>query len=268
MEVVKRKILLDEYISRKEETWGIPEWELNPSFSAFTLNIFFEHDADDLGIYTDLPFIGEDIPYSEDYTQPNERIVGKHIGDYYTENLNISGLTSERLENVKSYDFQNEYKVGFNIEEDVNTDYEGDVYTNVTKVLSNDNFSPITYVEDGDLSETPNIDISNPKPKLGIIFKTYSGVSRTVNSPVFGVNEILLTEYFYKGQGFNETNSTLSAMTKEEYLIGITSTPDVFSDVYIDRGAVTVFQAHLQLGEITNMSDLINYGNGYYNIDK
>ena len=65
---------------------------------------------------------------------------------------------------------------------------------------------------------------------------------------------------------FNKTNVDLQATTKEEYLFGITSSPTVFNDLFIDRGRATVIQSHMQLGEIKNMSDLINYGNGFYNL--
>jgi len=54
----------------------------------------------------------------------------------------------------------------------------------------------------------------------------------------------------------------------KEYLFGITFTPTVDNDILIDRGINTVFQNHLQLSEIKNMSDLVNYGNGFYNITK
>ena len=50
------------------------------------------------------------------------------------------------------------------------------------------------------------------------------------------------------------------------YLFGITSSPTVFNDLFIDRGRATVIQSHMQLGEIKNMEDLINYGNGFYNL--
>ena len=73
---------------------------------------------------------------------------------------------------------------------------------------------------------------------------------------------------YYNSEGFNETNTTLSAITKDEYLFGITTSPSVYSDVNIDRGRNSAFQSHLQLGEIKNMRDLINYGNGYYKIQK
>jgi hypothetical protein len=71
---------------------------------------------------------------------------------------------------------------------------------------------------------------------------------------------------YYHGQGTNKTNSSLSALTIEEYLLHITETPKVQNELFIDRGATTVIQSHLQLGEVSSLGDLINYGNGYYNI--
>ena len=44
--------------------------------------------------------------------------------------------------------------------------------------------------------------------------------------------------------------------------------PVVQNDVLIDRGVTSIIQRHMQLSEITNMFDLVNYGNGYYKIQK
>jgi hypothetical protein len=71
---------------------------------------------------------------------------------------------------------------------------------------------------------------------------------------------------YYHGQGVNETNSTLSALTIEEYLLHITQKPKVDSDLFIDRGEASVLQSHLQMSEITTLEQLVNYNNGYYNI--
>ena len=73
---------------------------------------------------------------------------------------------------------------------------------------------------------------------------------------------------YINSEGFNATNVHLSATTKEEYLFGITSSPTVFNDLFIDRGRATVIQSHMQLGEIKNMSELMNYGNGFYKIQR
>jgi hypothetical protein len=60
---------------------------------------------------------------------------------------------------------------------------------------------------------------------------------------------IPLTTFHYVGEGFNETNTSLSAISKEEYLFGITP-PEVESDVFIDRGVISVMDMHLRLSEI------------------
>ena len=50
MEVIKRKISLDDYTSRKKGTWG------QITATTFNLNVFFTQDGDDMGIGTDVPF--------------------------------------------------------------------------------------------------------------------------------------------------------------------------------------------------------------------
>ena len=59
-----------------------------------------------------------------------------------------------------------------------------------------------------------------------------------------------------------------SALTKEEYLFGIISKPEVKSDLFIDRGITTIFEKHLKLSEITNINELSRYGRGYFNVTK
>ena len=72
----------------------------------------------------------------------------------------------------------------------------------------------------------------------------------------------------YIGQGLNETNVSLSALAKEEYLFGIISPPEVKSDVFIDRSVMSIMDMHLRLSEIKNLGELTRYGNGYYNITR
>jgi hypothetical protein len=77
-----------------------------------------------------------------------------------------------------------------------------------------------------------------------------------------------LTNFRFIGEGQNETNISLSALTKEEYLFGIISTPEVKNDVFIDRGVTSVMDIHLRLSEIKNLGQLSRYGNGFYNLTK
>jgi hypothetical protein len=66
------------------------------------------------------------------------------------------------------------------------------------------------------------------------------------------------------GEGWNATNTELFAYIRREYLLGIVSEPEIQSDVFIDRGQVTVLENHLRLSEIRSLDALLAHGNGYY----
>ena len=294
MELIKRKISLDDYTSRKKENWG------QITATTFNLNVFFTQDGDDMGIGTDMPFIAKDnsiiVPsifynkppngelltklsdsgYTFTFTDgrktnvvvnsafPNTRNPNKTISDYYISGGPTTGLTEDRLDVVTSYDSAEPYKIDFNITKSSDIDYQGTPYDNTIKVKYNDNVNPIKYLINGDDGEL--IDLNNPEIKKGVFYVTTTAETRTVNSQQYGISNIPFTEMYYNSEGFNQTNVELSATTKEEYLFGITSSPTVFNDLFIDRGRATVIQSHMQLGEIKNMEDLINYGNGFYNL--
>ncbi len=278
MEMIKRKISLDKYIVKEaiKDSWGKYMWDVEEyksdfamgidsngeSGPSFVLNVFITQDIDDMGIGTNLDFIENrtDTTVMDGHT-PDVRYENKTLFDYYGPPIFITGTTTNRLSLVKSYSLTQVYQPGFNMSKELNVsspNYGGNPYTSTSNVISNDNQMPITYIIDG--NEAESIDPNNPNPGVGIFFKTYSGLTNDSGTE--------FTEMYYKGQGFNETNTTLSAITKEEYLFGITTSPTVYSDVNIDRGVNTAYQSHLQLGEIRNMRDLINYGNGYYKIQK
>lgn len=297
MEIIKRKILLEDYIYR-----GYVDVDLNDgttikygdlTATTFNLNVFIKQEFDDMGMNTDIPFKPKDgsVPnYNplieklnssgltfnfmtgaitniiDDGTSPNTRYPNKTKEDYYISGNILSGLTEDRLDVVTSYDNTQKYKPLFNLESGVFEDYKGVSFSAVTRVINNDNLMPLNYIIDGDANEV--IDVNNPQPNRGVFLKTYSGLTRLITGTIFQPYNIPLTELYYKGQGFNETNTVYSATTKEEYLFGITTPPEVQNDVLIDRGLTTIIQSHIQLSEITNMGDLVNYGNGYYKIQK
>jgi hypothetical protein len=82
------------------------------------------------------------------------------------------------------------------------------------------------------------------------------------------INEKMTTTIQYMGEGWNFENTTISPQIQEEYLIGIISQPEVESDVFIDRGVVSVLDTHLRLSEIESLDHLERYGNGFYNINR
>tara|TARA_R110000851_G_scaffold104230_5_gene221768 strand:+ start:262 stop:1161 length:900 start_codon:yes stop_codon:yes gene_type:complete len=299
MEIIKRKILLEDYIYRGYVDVGLNDGTTikygDLTATTFNVNVFIDQEFDDMGIGTDIPFKSLDLngstpnysPLIEklnssgltfnfmngattnievDAASPSTRYPNKTKEDYYISGNILSGLTEDRLDVVTSYDNTQKYKPLFNLESGVFDDYKGVSFSAVTRVINNDNLMPLNYIIDGDGNQI--IDVSDPQPNRGIFLKTYSGLTRQITGTIFQPYNIPITEIYYQSQGFNETNTIYSATTKEEYLFGITSTPQVQNDVLIDRGINTIIQSHIQLSEIINMGDLIKYGNGYYKIQK
>jgi len=291
MEIFKYKILLDDYVTR----------EPNSGYGKLTadtlnVNVLLTQDIKDVGRFLDFPF----IPYDENYSvltyEPIPQKLNDYGGgnfnfinspganfypngktdddvryryrtniDYYTNNIIVTGLTEDRLENFTSYGYTgtSKYIPGFDIESGFYYNYLNGPVDGVTRIISLNDFNPIIYTEDGDLND-PNL--GTILQGDGILFKTYSGTTRTVNSPLYGAYNIEITKMYFHGQGVNQRNSSLSALTIEEYLLHITEQPKVESELFIDRGATDVLQSHLQMGEITSLGELVTYGNGFYNI--
>ncbi len=290
MEVKKVRILLEDFISRKSGTYG--------KFTANTINVnvFITQEVKDMGMFMDMPYEKYDanLPFltyepipeklnlygSPDFnfiTNPGSnfktngdnqdtRYIYKNLENYYKPGVIVSGITEERLDDFSAYgrDGLDRFIPGFELNKETFENYLGNTVDGVSKILSINDYNPMIYTE---LADDNDPNIGTILQSDGILFKTYTGVTN-VNSLIISkrVNVNDLTTISYNGQGINETNSTLSALTIQEYLLHITQKPKVVSDVFIDRGGQTVFQNHLQLGEIVTLDDLINYGNGYYNI--
>lgn len=291
MEVIKRKILLESSTDRSFDspTWGVM------TATTFYLDIILTQNIDDMGLFTDMSFISASTASisQPDYTLLYDKLIQSGItfpfmlsispspmtgitgfnrfelrlpenseSDYYNiGNSTITGSTDSKIEDLKSYNTLNPYQVGFDMEKNVYYDYNNTTITGHSRVLTL--LDPKTYVFDtiidGNEGTTNQV--------YGIGYKDYSGKSRSVI--VNGKNTIVpLSNFNYKGQGWNETDVSLSAITKEEYLFGIISPPEIQSDVFIDRGITTVMDKHLRMSEIKNIGQLSRYGNGFYNLTK
>lgn len=68
------------------------------------------------------------------------------------------------------------------------------------------------------------------------------------------------------GEIWNEDDAYDAYLTKEEYLINFSLPPKTDVNVTIDRGGVSAFEKHYKLSECNTMSDLINYGNNFFNL--
>ncbi len=262
MDIIKRKIFLEDNIDR---TYNSPTWGVLTA-STFYINIMLTQNIDDMGLFTDMDYIPNITGQTSTGTSIGEditlRFPSKIKSDYYSfGNLQIIGATDSKIDNVKTYNSDVPYKVGFDINKGVYFNYENELINGVDRVVVID--EPSIYVFD-----TPDdVNIGTDNQIHGLQYLDYTGITRQV---VIN-NELLtipLTNVKYIGEGLNETNTSLSALTKQEYLFGIISSPEVQSDIFIDRGIATVMNMHLRLSETKNLGQLTKYGNGFYNINK
>lgn len=288
MEVIKRKIDLEPYIDRRynSETWG------TLTATSFYVKIKLTQTLDDSALFTDSLFLptGSTMPSytplkeklaSSGYTFPfmngvkpvmnpivteydlmTLRLPSKKIQDYYYYgNLKITGSTDSKIEDVRSYDLAVPFKVDFNINTDTYRNYKNVSVDGVDRVKNMG--EPSIYVfdtpDDGNLGTANQV--------YGLRYLDYTGITNNVVIDGESVS-IPLTVVNYVGEGWNQTNTSLFASIKEEYLFGITAVKPTDSDLYLDRGATNVLDMHLRMSEVKNLSQLQNYGNGYYKLNK
>lgn len=286
MELVKRKILLEDYIDRSDNSpyWGVL------TATTFYVNIFLNQDIDDMGLFTDIDFIsantnstpvdytilinklsasGITFPFMYGITPQNItgltqtdvnvlRLPNNNVTDYYNYDYSvITGITESRINDVMSYNQNNRYIVGFDLGTDSYLNYENVPINGVDRVISVGD--PKTYVFDTPVDQN----MGTNSQQYGLQFKDFTGMTNNINGKTINLSEIR-----YIGEAKNETNTSLSAITKEEYLFGIISPPEIKNDVFIDRGITTVMERHLKLSEIKNLGQLNRYGNGFYKLNR
>lgn len=291
MELIKRKILLENSIDR---TYNSPNYGTITATS-FYLKVLLTQNIDNMGLFTDENYILNDgnnaiypdytilidklassgitFPFMSGQTPTSIsgitgttdivlRLTGATPNNYYSGiGLRISAATDSKIDDVKSYDMLLPYKIGFNMIVDDYINYSGVNISGVSRVVSLS--EPNTYVFD----TKDDMYLGTSGQTTGLLYNDYS--AKTRNVIINDINKkISLTTVEYVGEGMNETNSSLSAITKEEYLFGITNIAKTESDVFVDRGATIVFDKHLKLSETKTLDELVKYGNGFYNIQK
>jgi len=76
------------------------------------------------------------------------------------------------------------------------------------------------------------------------------------------------TLFFAVSSGFTSDNITAVPITKREVLINVIDQPQIQTNVYVERGKVSAYERIQRLGEVDNVGDLVNYGYGFFNIQK
>jgi hypothetical protein len=76
------------------------------------------------------------------------------------------------------------------------------------------------------------------------------------------------TVFFAQSDGLDVNNITAEPITKEEVLLKVVDQPQIQSDVYIERGKNSAYEKIQRLGEVDTIGGLVNYGYGFFNVEK
>lgn len=77
-----------------------------------------------------------------------------------------------------------------------------------------------------------------------------------------------ITIFYEQSSGFTNNNLTAVPITKEEVLIKVVDQPQIQTDVFVERGKNSAYERVLRFGEVDNLGDLLNYGYGFFNVEK
>jgi hypothetical protein len=224
------------------------------------LKIGLFQSIDNMGLMTDMPFDGSCI---SPCSNPIPLIfMNKGISSvWYKQGDKVIHSSDSKLNEVKSYDNDDRYKVNFDIKKEDYSNYQGTLITGVDRV-TNISGETITYV----LNAKRDATIGTTDQTTGILYTDNS--QQDLFLPDELDSEKTITKVEYMSEGWNVTNTSLEPQIQEEYLLGIISQPEVESDVFIDRSTFSVLDKHLRLSEIESLDHLTRYGNGFYNINR
>jgi len=116
-------------------------------------------------------------------------------------------------------------------------------------------------------------------------FKLYGSSVSSGVTEFYNTNGDLITGYTIDGlfymdypDGYTHITGTTSSyyqdevyqgmITRDEHLIGFIDTPQISSDIFVERGKQGVMERNLRLGEIESTGELEIYGSGFFKVRK
>lgn len=76
------------------------------------------------------------------------------------------------------------------------------------------------------------------------------------------------TIFFEPSSGFTENNLTQVPITKDEVLLKVIDQAQIQTNLFIERGKNSAYERIQRMGEVDNLGDMINYGYGFFNVEK
>ena len=162
-----------------------------------------------------------------------------------------------------------------NVSFDSNYIFDGDANNTVEDQVTNETFSVSGYTS----SKLNELKLYGPvKYNTAVVVKrnnqNYGRVTEITNSyTAYTIQDVNYTDYtngkttfVIQSSGLTEDMITAEPITKEEVLFGVVSSPEIQSQIFIDRGKNSAFEGIQRLGEVDNMGDLVSYGYGFFKI--
>lgn len=104
---------------------------------------------------------------------------------------------------------------------------------------------------------------------------SYSGLTITANYTGYTINELYYMDY---PDGYTHITGTTASyqneevyqgmITRNEHLLGFIDEPQIFSDIFVERGKQGIMERNLRLGEMDSVGEISVYGSGYFNVKK
>jgi len=77
-----------------------------------------------------------------------------------------------------------------------------------------------------------------------------------------------VTIFFEPSSGFTDNNLTQVPITKDEVLLKVIDQAQIQTNLFIERGKNSAYERIQRMGEVDNLGDMINYGYGFFNVEK
>ena len=225
--------------------------------NTINVDLFLTQKFDDMGLFTDKPY----IPKTETLTEKPQgfnsfeygRLAGAPVNFYYSQPNSLSGYTDDSLlQQVKSYrkdsNGQDIYVTNLNTSDNSKENFNG--------VLSEDS-EKIKYKIGATTNNITNtgVEYITFKNKFTKRIDEY-GFIKSSKTTIFSVNN----------SGWNESNTSLSTTIKKEEYLGVVFKPEVDSVVFINRGVADIFERHAILSEIKTTNDIDTNRGGFIRI--
>jgi hypothetical protein len=222
------------------------------------IDIFITQDIDDMGIFTDMDF----VPSENQLLQPPSdfnsfvfgRLPGVSVNFYHTnKEFVVSGDTDDRYyKQMKSYrvDINNDpiYVPYLNLSKSPSTTFDGVIFNTNEKIV---------YKIGSDVNDIPN---------TGVKFLTHKEKFVDNSKGDKLKKPFLKTEFEVISKGWDESNTSLSAIVKKEEYLGIVFKPEIDSVVFINRGVEDIFERHAILSEIKTTNDIDTNRGGFIRV--